>query len=90
MPPTFSQPKAAAYCFERPQYFCTPSFQQPVLPQLARRAPQLVRQIEIDAWLGLFLQPAMQALSSPLHFIGSASAGVLPTKASAAIAKIIE
>jgi hypothetical protein len=72
------------YCLRSPQYLCGPLFQQPDFMHADWRSPQLVRQVEIDDRLRLFLQAAIQIFSSPLQRIGAAKAGVLVSRAQAA------
>src|SRR5689334_11258353 len=74
------------YCFKRPQYFCKPLPQQPVLMHIDWRAPQLVTQIGIVERSGLLLQFAMQIFCSPLQRMGAAAAiwcqnGTRPSRA---------
>jgi hypothetical protein len=48
------------------------------------RSPQLVRQVDIDDRLRLFLHAAIQIFSSPLQRIGAEKAGALESRAHAA------
>jgi hypothetical protein len=48
------------------------------------RSPQLVRQVDIDDRLRLFLHAAIQICSSPLQRIGADKAGALASRAQAA------
>jgi hypothetical protein len=72
------------YCLRSPQYFCGPLFQQPDFMHADWRSPQLVRQVDIDDRLRLFLQAAIQIFSSPLQRIGAEKAGALESRAHAA------
>ncbi|HKS84608.1 MAG TPA: hypothetical protein VJR71_03935 [Pseudolabrys sp.] len=59
----------------RPQYFWVLPSQQPVFMQYARREPQFVTHVDIDARFGLLLQLVMQAACSLLQRIGVPRAG---------------
>jgi hypothetical protein len=72
------------YCLRSPQYFCGPLFQQPDFMHADWRSPQLVRQVDIDDRLRLFLQAAIQIFSSPLQRIGAEKAGAVERGALAA------
>jgi hypothetical protein len=48
------------------------------------RSPQLVRQVDIDDRLRLFLHAAIQTFSSPLQRIGAEKAGAVESGAQAA------
>jgi hypothetical protein len=48
------------------------------------RSPQLVRQVDIDDRLRLFLHAAIQTFSSPLQRIGAEKAGAVESRAQAA------
>ncbi len=72
------------YCLRSPQYFCGPLFQQPDFMHADWRSPQLVRQVDIDDRLRLFLHAAIQIFSSPLQRIGADKAGAVESRAQAA------
>jgi hypothetical protein len=69
------------YCLRSPQYLCGPLSQQPDF-MADWRSPQLVRQVNIDDRLRLFLHAAIQIFSSPLQRIGAEKAGAAESRAS--------
>ena len=70
------------YCLRSPQYLCGPLSQQPDFMHADWRSPQLVRQVDIDDRLRLFLHAAIQIFSSPLQRIGAEKAGAAESRAS--------
>jgi hypothetical protein len=72
-----------SYCLRSPQYLCGPLSQQPDFMHADWRRPQLVRQVDSEDRLRLFLQAAIQIFSSPLQRIGAEKAGAVESRAQA-------